>query len=822
MSVSQIKPEETQEEISELRTRLAALQENFSEKLPQEVSKLKQLWERLVFFKWNDQAFDLFVSETGKLSAKVQSLEDEVVKKTLSSMYKIVEQCMETKMAPNDRQRRDIGVLMNVLVSEVIADPLLDIVNKPVEIVPLRDHKGLIVVVDDDQNMREYLWLYLDHYGYQVRAFSEPAEARAFIETTTPDAIVMDVMFPESREAGIERADELRKINSNDIPIIFLSAREDFEARLQAEKVGDAYFTKPVDMNALTNKLEQLSDRHNASPYQVMVISTDNQQMEKYSSQLRDAGMIVIDVSNPRHIIRDLSSMHLDLILIDAELSDVDSLAMAAMIRKQNEYGAIPIVMVADSFSEDKQLAAANIGVDYIRAEQSYIPLLQGRALYSRESRHKLQFVQNRDVVTHLYNRQYFMQRLSLLAGDIARGAGTCSILYLKVINLGLIRGSSGLEAADFVLCDIARILGRKASNSAIIARYADDVFTVSMRNIDSEQSEKIARQLYQSLKSYRARVGQQVISVISSIGVACFDTEVPDHEQMLAQAEIACDAARDLPNDHVHLYERFAKDDAETSINDAETEAALQRALQEDGFYLAFQRVVHLHGDGTDKFEVLLRMKNEQGEEVSPGKFIPVAVENHMMSAIDRWVVENAIKTIAATGDEDDAENFKLFVKISTSTLEDDGFPQWVGERIIAHGINSRDLIFEMPAALATRHISQVKFFIRHIKSLGCEFALEHVGKDEYNSGVMEQLPADYIKIDGSLTRGLGKNTLNQAEIRIITDKAHQLECKTVAEFIEEATSLTVLWNCGMDYIQGNFLQEATSGICQPESKSA
>ena len=141
--------------------------------------------------------------------------------------------------------------------------------------------------------------------------------------------------------------------------------------------------------------------------------------------------------------------------------------------------------------------------------------------------------------------------------------------------------------------------------------------------------------------------------------------------------------------------------------------------------------------------------------------------------------------------------------------TLNDKAFPPWLSKQLNAIKLPGDSVVFEISESMAIRHTVQVKKFINWLKVLHCRSALDHFGTHPQSMDIMRELSADYLKIDRSFMHNLSSNKENRDKVKSIVGTAHSLNKLTIAEFVQDANCLSVLWQCGVDYIQGYFLQE-------------
>src|SRR5690606_4796539 len=207
--------------------------------------------------------------------------------------------------------------------------------------------------------------------------------------------------------------------------------------------------------------------------------------------------------------------------------------------------------------------------------------------------------------------------------------------------------------------------------------------------------------------------------------------------------------------------------------------------------------------------YEALLRMKVGNGDLVPPLTFLPIAEEHGLMDDIDRWVIGRAIAVLATR--QKSGRNTTLFVKITAYSLQTEGLPEWIGEQLKAHGVPGERLVLEIPEAKVFTNLKAAQEFQQRVSTFGCSLCLEQFGSGLNSFQLLKHVDAAYLKIDRNFMSDLGKNAENQKKIREIAEQARAAGKRTIAEFVQDAASMTVLFTSSVDYVEGNFLAPAT-----------
>lgn len=231
-----------------------------------------------------------------------------------------------------------------------------------------------------------------------------------------------------------------------------------------------------------------------------------------------------------------------------------------------------------------------------------------------------------------------------------------------------------------------------------------------------------------------------------------------------------------------------------------------LKVALTDGRFKLVYQPIVPLHAQPAEIYEVLIRMIDENGEEISPARFMPVAEKAGLMPEIDRWVIRTSMETLVKLHGEN--KETSLLVKLSEDSLDDQSLVPWLNERLSEFHLPGDTLIFELKEAYVVNHPEAAKQLIQELKQSHCRMALGHFGSDSHSLDHLEQLRVDFVKLAGSFVDNLSSDSKIQAMVKAVVQTAHDLGTLTVATFVQDASIMATLWQCNVDYIQGYFLQ--------------
>jgi diguanylate cyclase (GGDEF)-like protein/PAS domain S-box-containing protein len=429
----------------------------------------------------------------------------------------------------------------------------------------------------------------------------------------------------------------------------------------------------------------------------------------------------------------------------------------------------------------------------------------------SKELEQQLNVLSKQDLLTGLYNRTYFLEQVDKLIALAIEGKAQGVLLFIELDKFEDLRNSIGIAAADEFLADVAKLLKEKYGSRGLLARFEGPSFTLLLNDVDLKQAEQVANDILKLISGHTATIKGKIVTTTASIGITHINETVSSLQDCIMRAEKGCEVAQKEGGNRYNIYNP-AIEDLEEKQQVNVWSHRIKEALRNNKFTLAFQPIVSLHGVAGSHYEVLIRLRDEKGNEVSPADFIPAANQADLTRLIDRWVIANTLKLLRERSAENKQTHF--LIKLSQSSLTDAEFMPWVSERLKSLQPYTNSLIFELNESTALNHLAQTKVIVAGLKQLNCRTALENFGTEQNTFQSLKELSVDFVKIDASLVKNLAKNIENQERVKAIAEEARKHNIQTIAAFVEDANSLAVLWSCSVDFIQGYFLQQPANNL--------
>ncbi len=426
----------------------------------------------------------------------------------------------------------------------------------------------------------------------------------------------------------------------------------------------------------------------------------------------------------------------------------------------------------------------------------------------SRELNRRLSYHASHDILTGLVNRREFESRLERALKSAKAQEASYAVCYLDLDQFKIVNDSCGHSAGDALLGQLGALLKSKIRWRDTLARLGGDEFGVLLESCTLEEAMQTAESLRMAISDYRFMWDDRSFRLGVSIGVVPITSDNEDVAGLLSAADSACAAAKEAGRNRIHS---FQENDIDLMRRRRELQwaARINTALEENRFELFRQTIQPLQSDEEGAhYEILLRMRDENGGIISPGLFIEAAERYSITPNIDRWVIRTAFRWLVSEADE--RERLALCsINLSGQSLADDKFLPFVTDQFRMSGLDATKICFEITETAAIASYSQANRFINALKELGCKFALDDFGTGLSSFGYLKHFPVDYLKIDGSFVKEILHDPIDREMVRSINEIGHLTGKQTIAEFAENEEIITMLRGMGIDYAQGYGVSE-------------
>jgi diguanylate cyclase (GGDEF)-like protein/PAS domain S-box-containing protein len=432
----------------------------------------------------------------------------------------------------------------------------------------------------------------------------------------------------------------------------------------------------------------------------------------------------------------------------------------------------------------------------------------------SKESRlfRQLSYQASHDNLTGLVNRREFENHLVCALDKIRDDTEeTHALLYVDLDQFKVVNDTFGHNAGDALLRQLTELIQGSIRSTDVLARLGGDEFGILLERCDERRAIEVAESIRGSIEGYRFEWQESFTTVRCSIGIVLVTSENADVASVMSSADVACYSAKDMGRNQIHLYR-----DTDASMRHEEMKwvSRITSAVEDDRLELFFQPIIGI-GESHDKrrghYELLLRMRDEDGQLVSPDQFIPSAERYNLMSTLDRWVIHEALSKLADRSTDGKAR-YTLAINLSGTSLSEDRFLDFVIDELEKQKLPRGAICFEITETAAISNLSRVVHFMNSLKKLGCKFSLDDFGSGLSSFTYLKNLPVDYLKIDGQFIRNVADDDVDESMVKAIWEVGHAMGIETIAERVETKEVLDKLGSLGVEFAQGYYIARPAS----------
>lgn len=682
-----------------------------------------------------------------------------------------------------------------------------------------------LLIIHDSRSEAERLISLLRNAGRQVRAQwveSEEALVKLLQEANWDLLVVADIAKMLNASDVIKQVRRLAR----DVPVVLLTEEGSNTTVVEGLKLGAA---DVVNMD---------EDQHLLLVINREVANREERQGRRYAErrlkEIERRNQQLLDSS------RDGIAFEEDGMFLYAN----DSFAQILGYSSREDLESLPIIDVIDDSQQDQVKAflkefklksddidTASVNWEVVDAEGTARKLNfeVRKALYDEETciqlvvksalkpatdmvSTQLQQIRNQDVVTGLFNRHHLVEQLEqLLARTLAEHA-TSALVSIEVEDfLGIVQTRLGVAAADIALSIIAQYLRSQCQGEEVLCRYSDDCFMLLMPNISADAALARAENLCRKLRDHIVTVDDVTLMFGYSMGIGLINDTTVSAETPIAHATKALELLHkergQNKNALARIYEpEVAKANQEREHTEKQVAQMVQKALDQGRFKLLFQPILSLRGSDKEHYEVLLRMQELDGEDLTPAEFFGVAEQMGAMVRIDRWVILESIKLLAEHRGK--GHSTRMIIHLSEATIRDKSLVPWLSVAFKAAKLTPDGLIFQLNEVDVNSNLNHAKELTFALQALGCDVCINHFGCVLHPFAVLSHLAANFVKVDGSFTQELQSGHSEPKALSDLVGQLHQLEKITIVPFVENASVLSKLWQSGVHFIQGYYLQ--------------
>ncbi|MDC0663690.1 EAL domain-containing response regulator [Marinobacter sp. SS21] len=785
------------------------LKQQYVRSLPKRLDELRTVWNRLQHVSWDTKALTFMEQCAHKLSGSGATFQFPEISHCARVLEAQLRQ-MLNKPDANPSERNQIEASLRGL-ERALDQAINTATPQSVAIPPVKAVKShhRIAVIEDDLSQAAFLKAWLDQRGFTVEIFETPEAYSRRTDDHSHHLILLDLSFPEGALEGIAWLERLKSQLDANTPVIMMSARSDMVARMRALRAGaDTYLTKPLDLEALENRINQLLANTTTTRPRVLWVDDDTDLLAYYKILLSDEGYEVEGLSQPVRILERVEQFQPDAIVLDQEMPGVQGVELARVLRQDARFMTIPILFVSASQSVSEQLEQHSMaGNEVFRKpldNKQFLAALQHHLAQAQRITARINLVSQRKERQGLQNHDYFLTELATLLAYIEVKPDNQSryLLQLGICREAYLRAQYGARALARLTARMEHHFANQLGTGDSGCALGGGSFLFQVNAPAVEDASAFLESFYQRLNSANWCLGEPPIPVALSMGVLPL-TEAMNEDKALLEVEQACGEAMQTEGGCVVWQQ------APERSEDSKLDERIRELLEARAFKLHYQPIVNMDS-GDTLFEALVRLVDENDAVYLPGQFMPqMADGNHgTLHDLDCWVIEHAVSELSKqTGKA--AASHSVAIKLSTPMAEVAKMVPHLRSGMRNARIEGKRRIYlalSNPAVI--KDVARAKQLLNALRDMECGLIIEHVDTSTASVELLKELRSvDFVKLapkygaNAEQTPAL-ENLLNQLSATFGSS------LPVVATRVEDAKALAWFWDRGIRNFQGHFIQ--------------
>ena len=669
-----------------------------------------------------------------------------------------------------------------------------------------------IAVLSSNQDDVELINRTLRDAGHAARCHWV-ANPQSLADTLCSERVELLILNCDSYAESIRQVVKQKEVYNPEVPVIAMqqqAAEADIEAAMQA---GACDLVSP----GLKSRLQSVASRELRALRVERALNSTLQHASAYKKQLKD------------HMATSASSYALvqEGIFIDIN----DAWLRQFKILDREELIGVPVMdsfepesraalkgalvaTIAEKWQKNEKLIvkahidsgdAEELHLEFRKVEFDDGPCVQIRIApqlkIAEEPTKLVHDALQRDPTTLLFHRAQFLERVEKRLKR-KPASGTHCLVYVKPDDFGAVRNKVGIIRCEEIIAQFAEFVRKRMHPRDVAGRFEGTSLMLLLERGSAQDAQVWGEQLVKKLEQTTFEVGDTSTNMTCTVG-ACGASDVFETLEDFVAATVGAYEQGKAQGGNRSFLEETSRDDTRQREFDALWSRHLKAALMEDRFRLAHLPIAGLCSDSVQMCDLLVRMLDEQGNSVLPSEFIPAAERTNMLKNIDRWMLTAAVDFCKSSHTD------RAFVRLSGQSIKDGTTAPWMEQKLDEDGFDCSRLVVQITERDAARHIKQTQSLVKQLRRLGIGFALEHYGVDTERFQILDLLEPDYIKIDGELMHTLMADNSMQTAVRRIVDAAGERRIKTIAERVENANAMAILFQLGIDFMQGHYVHE-------------
>ncbi|MCP5163070.1 MAG: response regulator [Hahellaceae bacterium] len=798
-----------------MKQRSAAFQEKykqlkqiFSQELISRLAWMEEIWLKLCNVSWSAEHFERLQNEAHMLAGTGSNFGYNKLTEIARELDLKTRALIEHNRVPDAKEKAEISELIEQLVQsrfeQATKEAEQEITFSETTATVSDNQRKLnlkVLIVDDDHFQLQLMAEICERFGCTVTIIDRLDALAAAIVKDMPDVILLDVVFPDSGVGGIDAARQVQKDIGFTIPVIFMSSRNDLNARMKAMQAGGVgYITKPIDPNALLTQLELVQGTQTARG-KILLLDDDQAFSGFLSNVLLKHGFEVISSCEPQKIIANIEKHHPDLILLDLNMPKIRGDFIFELLKQDVKYLRLPVLFISSDTSSETQQRLLTMGASGFISkpvrEEELLPSLQSALKRARSMKEMIQRVTVSDTTKPGIHRDVFFTALEEQIANVQESESPAFLISISVTNLDYLRYQVGLRYIDQLSAKIATALKDLLGDSDKLTELTPlNYLMLTAAEAVPAFCDRL-HSIYQHLMNYHPQIQAQNLTLEPMVGAIRLGDKSNSVEKALRAVEAEMMKAAQL-EPRVH----FANDDTELQRH-ADKQAQVKAGLLEHKLKLVYQPVVDFETNHKI-FQCFARLGDEATGVLLPQQFFPVIDELALHEHFNRELITRALADYRSLNAQQAAE-FTWVLKLTMPGNSPMTFLEWLANALNLARLSGREqFIFTLSEEAIFKEQQRAKAIQAGIQKLSCGFLMEHAGTTEFTDRLIQDFGIRYVKLSQDIVQQIA-NKDHSALARL--KKINATGAVVIAPYIETASMFAVLWDLGIRRFQGYFV---------------
>lgn len=642
-------------------------------------------------------------------------------------------------------------------------------------------------------------------FGYTIKVIEQLKDVVPLIS----DLPVLAVIFHCENEALEEQLPALINQLGGNIPVL-VQTEPSFGASLMVLKAGGSgLIAHDAEIELVIERIEQFKLPQIASLSPLLLVEQTRSKSSNALGVELGAQNIEINIVSPETVFDVLQRTKPQVLIIGEVAAVCSQWELISLIKQVPDFSSIPVLFLSNESAIVNRLGPiAFPGCAFLPDTATSDEVIRACRSLLHEPEERcvdVASLDRRDQLTGFYNHEYFVAELEQAFKEYEEGKPNIALYYIEIDKFDAFSKNCEEFLVHTLVKEVSNAIADLSGKRDVVCRYTDKVFTVISFGRDTTQSRQFANALLKRVRNRPVKVAGRAVNMSLSIGICFMEGSFESAHDVLSQADILVQGVQETGGNGVQLYHH----------RQAEHKARARRKrwekrISEGNFRIGFQPIIELQGDSKPKYEMLFRMIRR---EILPEQFLRVAESTGVIERIDMEMARRAIDMVKR---HTATVPLTLFLNVSTKTLECDLYSDWLLDKLSKSHIPKGSLAFLINEEDIPRFSDEIKRFVDLVKELGQSVVLKQSSAASCSNSMkfMREIKADYLKVNRLFTHRLQKESKYPVQLKSLVQYGGQIGCQVIGGYVDDATTLSILWQSGVPLVQGYFIQRPLGGM--------